>query len=107
MICLAQLNKRVEILTAQRSNDNVGGGAVSWSSIATVWASIKPRHMSENLRAEKLTGQASHTITLRYRPDIQPNMRFGLGTRQFEIISQINVGENNVWLECLCTEMVP
>ena len=106
MTCFSQLNRRLDIQKPQRVSDGMGGSNVSWSLLDTVWASLKPRHSVEKFDAEKVTAKTTHTIIIRYRNDLLPDMRFVLGARVFEIVSIINVKEQNTWLECVCVEKV-
>jgi len=105
-MCLSRLNRRLDIETPQSVSDGVGGAIITWLPVGTIWASLKPHHNIETPNAEKVTAQTTHTITIRYRSDLMPDMRFVLGVRTFEIISIINVQEQNFWLECLCVEKV-
>jgi hypothetical protein len=67
-------------------------------------AHIYAKTAVETVEADRLAGCVSHEISLRYRPGLQPAMRFRQGTRIFYIVSVINVDERNRWLKCLCEE---
>jgi head-tail adaptor len=41
-------------------------------------------------------------LSLRYRPGVQPSMRFRQDLRVFHILSVIDVEERRRWLSCLC-----
>jgi SPP1 family predicted phage head-tail adaptor len=87
-----------------RTPDGGGGASESWSSIATVWATITPTGGAESIDADALAGRLSHEIVFRYRPGVEPAMRLRYGARLFEIAAVIDVDERKRWLKCVCME---
>ena len=104
MTYIGDLNKRLVIEDLDSSPDGAGGSDINWIQFANVWAKVKPRHQSEKLFADTVTSTTSHLITIRYLQGLRPRMRFVDGTRQFEILSIVNVDEADKWLSCLCQE---
>ena len=104
MTCIGQLNKRLIIQDVQLSPDGVGGFQNSWVVFATVWAKVRSRHVGEKLIGDVVTSTTSHLVTLRYLDGLRPRMRFVAGARTYQILSIINVGEEDKWLTCLCRE---
>lgn len=89
-----------------RVADTGGGAALSWTTIATLWASVEPLRGSETVQAEKLTGVITHKIIVRDEITITAAMRFLWGSRIFNIRSIRNVGERGRFLEILAEEGV-
>lgn len=104
MTCFSKLNKRLEIMAPQHLADGVGGSTISWGLLATVWAQITSHHADERLRENTLTSRTTHTITIRYRGDISADMKFKLAQKEFEILSIVNVDEQNLWLKILSVQ---
>ncbi|MFV0294848.1 MAG: phage head closure protein, partial [Hyphomicrobiaceae bacterium] len=90
--------------TPQRTPDGGGGGVVTWTTTATVWADIQPAHGRERVIGEQRSGEITHEITIRHRPGITPAMRFRLGARLFQIIAVRDIDESRRILRCQCQE---
>lgn len=101
---IGALRHRLVIEAVQTTPDGGGGFSESWVEIATVWASIAAKSGGEALQADRVTGTLRHDISIRYRDDVQPAMRFRKGQRVFHILGCENVGERQVMLKCLCEE---
>jgi SPP1 family predicted phage head-tail adaptor len=74
--------------------------------VATVWANIIPKRGTERYQAQQIESELSHTIVLRYRSDVTPQMKIKYGDRLFDIESVINVGERNRKMEIEAIEVV-
>jgi len=83
-----------------------GHPEASYSDVATVGAKIWPLRGDERSSAAGVHAIGTHDITIHYRSDVQPEWRFVLGTRIFDIEYPINLGEQNRWLVCRCTEVL-
>jgi SPP1 family predicted phage head-tail adaptor len=88
----------------EREEDEGGGFTETWIAVAEVSAAIRPLSGIESVEADRLAGRVTHEIALRYRPGVQPAMRFRKGARLFHIVSVVNLDERNAWLRCLCEE---
>ena len=100
----SDLRHRLTLEELQREEDEGGGFTEIWVEMATLWADLRPVGGSESVEADRLAGRVTHEISLRYRPGVQPAMRFRKGARLFHIVTVINVEERNRWLKCLCEE---
>ena len=100
----SDLRHRLTLEELQREADEGGGFTEIWVEMATLWADLRPVGGSESVEADRLAGRVTHEISLRYRPGVQPAMRFRKGARLFHIVTVINVEERNRWLKCLCEE---
>lgn len=101
---IGAMRHRLVIEARDAISDSGGGQTVSWSSGATVWAEITPLSGGELLRQDRLSATITHRISLRYRSDVAPEMRFRSGERLFEILTVRDVDERHRRLECLCEE---
>jgi SPP1 family predicted phage head-tail adaptor len=84
----------------------VGGGAQDavWVAVAELSAAIRPLGGREITGADSFHGTVTHTIRLRYRAEIVPEMRFRMATRVFNIRAVIDRDERKRWLDCQCEE---
>jgi SPP1 family predicted phage head-tail adaptor len=103
-IPVGALRHRMMLERPARLADGGGGAVVTWTPVSELWASIKPASGTESVVADQVAGRVSHEIHVRYRADVSPAMRFSLGTRTFEIIAVMDVGERRRQLRCLCRE---
>ncbi len=101
---IGALRHRLQLETENRVDDGGGGVTQTWSPVATVWASIKPRSGQEVFAADRLSGRLTHEIRIRYRTGVTPVMRFRQGSRIFQILAVIDMDERRRWLRCLCEE---
>ena len=100
----SELRHRLTLEQLERVSDEGGGFTETWVEVATLSADLRPIGGSEAVEADRLAGRVSHEVSLRYRPGVQPAMRFRKDARLFHILSVINVDERNRWLKCLCEE---
>jgi SPP1 family predicted phage head-tail adaptor len=106
-INLSDMRHRLELEQPQRTSLSGGGVSVTWVKLADIWASITPLKMREHFTRHQVNSEITHSITIRYRADVRPEMRLVKGTRVFEIISVLNEQERNRWLQLECSEQVP
>ncbi len=104
---IGPLNKRVAIRSASSTRNDYGEPIPSWSTDATVWASVEPLSGRERVGAQQQHAETTHRIRMRYQPGttVTTVKRILFGTRVFEIISVINKKEKNLMLELLCKEV--
>lgn len=101
-----QLTHVVTVQQPSTSQNSFGEESVSWANFATVMASIEPAGGTEQISAQQVTGSVSHKIVLHHIAGIIPKWRIVYGARVFEILSVINVEEDNRMLELSCVEKV-
>lgn len=65
-----ELDQRVSFLRETKVDDGMGGSTVTWPSIATVWAHVRPMSGAEREHSDRLNAQANYLIVIRYRDDI-------------------------------------
>lgn len=101
-----KLNKRVKVQSETNAPDGQGGHVKSWVDVATLWCGLEPKTAKEFLRAEGIANEVTHIARLRYRSDIEPDMRVNFGNRNFQILSVINPKESNHYIELTIKELV-
>lgn len=103
-----ELRHRVTLQTAATAADAGGGGSVTWSNTATVWAMVEPLSAREQFHADQLRSPISHRIIMRYRSDVTVTaaMRISFSSRLFNIRGVRKLDEINQWIEVMAEEDV-
>ena len=98
------LKHRVSIQSQSTTLDDYGEPADTWSTDATVWASVIPQSGDETNSADGIVGVISHRVIMRYNTHASPKKRLLFGSRVLGIESVINTNEADKELELLCRE---
>jgi len=75
-------------ITIQKPDDAASGwgGATTYSTYATVWASIKPITGKETLALRQDVGEVTHLVTCRYLANVTPSMRISFQGKYYDIL---------------------
>jgi len=108
---IGRLDKRVSIQRRSATKDAYGQELDSWTTIAQVWAQVKPLGGKERMRNSAMVVESilTHTITVRYSASLMPPLeadawRILYGTRIFNITASRDVEEDRRFIEFDCTE---
>lgn len=85
--------------------DGLGGSAPGWADRATLWSRVFPMTQAEAARADHLTSRITHEVSIRFREDIVPGMRFLHRGRVLAILSKLDPDESSRFLIVLCEEV--
>lgn len=91
------LDKRITFLIPPGGTDADGFPIKNWTDHKTVWASIKTLKGKEFYSAAADQLQDVKQIGIRYRKDVDDNMRIRHKDKIYKIISMNNDDENNQW----------
>lgn len=96
----ANLNKRITFLLPPKNTDEDGFPIENkeWKPFKPVWAEIKTLKGKEFYQAASDQLQDVKQIGIRYRNDVDENMRIQHKNKIYKIISMNNDDENNQWL---------
>jgi SPP1 family predicted phage head-tail adaptor len=97
---IGDLRHRIVIERGARTSDEGGGSTTEWQPVAEVWAAIWSRNVGEVFASGRVSGTATHDVWIRYRADVQPDMRIVFGDRVFDILGAIDVEDRAAWLKC-------
>lgn len=73
MSAVATIGHLRERVTVQQKS--TGAGAVTWSTLATVWALVSPQSAGESQQTEAVRSLVSYWVEVMWRTDITPSMR--------------------------------
>ena len=101
------LRHRIELQSVTAHTKNKAGEKIpTWTTYATVWASIKPVSGDESMRGVSSESEVTHSIVIRYQSTVGPKHRILFGTRIFNISNVLDTYETGVWMTLKCTEVV-
>ena len=103
-VSIGDLRQRLTLEEVSRVDDGGGGASETWVTVAVLWAALDPVRGKEDVVADGIEGNVTHEVWLRYRSGVVPAMRFTQGTRVFEVLSVVDVGERGRWLRIFCEE---
>lgn len=98
------LRQRIIIQTSTTTTDGSGISTESWTTFATVWASVEPLTMREMLSAAATDSKIDTRFIIRYRSGVLPTMRISYDSKYYNITQIINVGERDRELQLLASE---
>ena len=85
--------------------DEHGQPQGQWVPSGNVWAMIEPVQGRQVEYARQLYNQTTHTITIRFRPDLTINDRIVWSSSVYAIGFIANLEERNTWLRLLVSEV--
>jgi len=101
---IGALRRRVVLERPTRADDGGGGAVETWEAIAEVWAMIEANSGKEAVEADRRSGRRKVDVTIRYREDVAPHMRFRLGDRVLDIRAVLDEDGRRRFLKCNCEE---
>ncbi|QOY37046.1 phage head closure protein [Anaerobacillus isosaccharinicus] len=102
----AKLNKRITFFSPPGTIVN-GWPSTDWTKVVTVWAEIKTQKGYRVFNSDATQFQDKKIIGMRYRNDIDSNMRVEISEKMHEMDSPpINDDERNQWLTLIVKEVL-
>lgn len=104
-----QLTRRIKLQQQSPSVDSYGQQVITWTDVATVWASIEPSVGRELMVAQAVSLDQPTTITIRWQaafasPKTVAAMRVVYNGRIFNLHSVENEAERNTLLTLIASE---
>ncbi len=100
------LDERVTIEQPATADDGYGGETVTWSAVATVWASIRPLSVADGEGQGAVRQATSYGVVIRRRGDIDETMRLTWRGRTFAIREAADPGPRALYQELVIEEGV-
>lgn len=101
---IGRLRYKIALQSPTATDDGGGGHSVAWTTVANLWADIRPSGGDETYRQGKVQEKVTHKIYIRYRDTINTSYRINYDSRNFNIKNILNVDERDRYLELTCTE---
>lgn len=103
-IKIGDLRHRITFQKSNKTPDGYAGNTEIYQDVVTVWAQVDPLTGREYFYAHQIKNEVSHRVRIRYRTDVNVEMRIKYGERYLQIESMIDKGERREFLELLCLE---
>jgi SPP1 family predicted phage head-tail adaptor len=104
---VASRRKRLVLEAPVEAPDSIGGAAISYQTIATLWGEVSAKSGRETSEGGRLEGTIETRIRIRFREAIDARMRFRLGARIFAIRAAFDADGTRRWTTCLVDEVTP
>jgi SPP1 family predicted phage head-tail adaptor len=106
MIRAGNLRHSVIIQSSSQARSTTGGFTLSWATVDTVWAGIRPLKGSEVVDMPQVKGTNPVEITIRYDPDITMSVGYRIlrGSQIYDINAVVNVDERDHTWKLYCTD---
>lgn len=100
-----ELRQRIKIQDRVVARNGFGEEIATWSTLATVWASIETPTGGEYQAQDRAGAAITQQVTIRHRTGIEPTMRINWNGRLFEIAAVL---DDNLKREMrlMCSEVV-
>lgn len=95
---------RIGIYKRVYTANDVGGFTQTYSEIATVWCKITPLTGREKMQYAQVYPTAAYKIVMRYRPDVNTEMKLFRNNKYWNILSVNDVDTMQDELELLAEE---
>ena len=103
---IGRTNKRITFCKYEEKENTLSQIEQVLTEVKTVWASVEPTRGREYQEAQRVRPELTYKITTRYHKEVTPDMFIRFKDRYFDIVSIINVREQNAMLEIICTEKI-
>ncbi len=102
----SRLRHRVGIEAPPRpgSVDALGGPVEAWQLLTNTWAEVKSLSGRELWQAQQMQAEASHTVTIRWRPGIDRTMRVNFKGQLLYIDAAIDPDGLRLMIVLYCRE---
>lgn len=105
-MAVGNMDRRITFQTPPTDQAPDGEPEGVWKDYVTVWGSVKAVKGRNFYAAGQAQSEATHTVMIRRRSDITPDMRIELAGRQLYIIPPVATDERTGFLILSCTELV-
>lgn len=100
-----QLRHQVALQSNTPTRNDSGELVESWSTWATVWASVEPLDGREFFNAQQVTSEVTTRIRMRYRDGVTPQLRVAWRSRIYQIHAVIRKDERDREIHLMCSEV--
>lgn len=104
-----RLGQRITLEKPVRIADDYGEQVITWTPVGDVWANVRPLRAVEIARNQQAQLYTTHTVTIRYRADVQTDWRAvyhdAAGRHVLNLSGRIDVNSRHHWLELTAVEV--
>ena len=101
---IGTLTDRIQLFGKSSASEDEGGEIAIYTPLATVWARVR-QLSARQVFAEDARGQSvSHSVVLRFLPDLKPGDRVVYRGRTLEIEGVADLNGRRAYLSLQCSE---
>lgn len=104
---VGKMRHRITIQQPSDTPDGIGGNTRTWTTFATVWASIEPLNAFQIFKAQHLEHRVTHKVMIRYLAGLTSDMRISYDSRIFGIEGIKDIDETKNYFELMVEENAP
>lgn len=97
-----KMDQRVTLKSPSRAADGVGQGAITWTTVATVWAQRVTQRSAEVFAAAQVGDDDVLELHIRHRADVLTTWRLERGGVGYDIISVSDYGGRKDRTRLMC-----
>jgi len=97
-----QLRHRITVQSRSDGADELNQPLTTWVDVVTLWAEVEQLSGRELMAASAERAENIARVTVRWRPDLLPNMRIVYGAALFDITDISDVEGRFKQLELMC-----
>ena len=101
-----RLRHLLTVQSASHAQDDMNEDIETWSDAGTTYGDIQPGDGRKYVKGEQNVHEISHEITIRYYSGLTQAHRLKFGSRVFNIVRVLNIGERNIKTMVLCKEEI-
>lgn len=99
-----ELRHCISIEKPNITQGDYGEPVTSWSNFAKIRALVEPLRGREFFDSQKFNEETTHRIKIRYLSGLNSEMRIKFNERYFNILSVLNINEQNKEMHLMCVE---
>ena len=99
-----ELRHQITIQTPTEAQDSLGAVISTWSTFATVRASVEPLQGREYLALQQVQSEAGVKIRIRYLPGLNAKMRVLWTSKIYEIENILEIESRRREIHLMCRE---
>lgn len=99
-----RLNHKVIIQQPVEVQDTTGQAVKSWTTYASVWASVEPLKGREFLESQQINAETSTRVRIRKLAGVTQKMRISYDSRIYNINTILHVNERQREMHLMCSE---
>lgn len=101
-----KLDRRIVFQTKTEARDDYGGETVTWGNTFTTWGQVLELKGKEKFESSQIVQKADIRLRIRYRTNIDEEMRFYYNSNFYDIYSISELGRKD-GLEIFGTKIPP
>lgn len=101
---IGTLTDRVQIKRRESVAEPEGGHARLFVPLGNAWARVRSLSGRQGSNADGRMVAISHSVVLRFRPDVGPGDRIIYRGRNLDVVSAADLNGRRAYLSCSCSE---